>query len=237
MSHDSVGGVIDDSALFHASKYYDPQKAREYYLRTRVLKGRKKGSADDTVTRREFKRAATGNEGTYARPGGKPNRSKTKSRRAELQAQKEALQKRLERLREVLEELVEAAKKRSGGDPNKKKDDKKDRAPETPKDKADRNKDRKKDKPETAAEKKERAKKAKEEYEKEHPNSLSTDVEILKEQVADIQKKIQAQLDAARERRSKSGPKDNAARETRKKSGKQDQRSGSKNDNDEPRGR
>ena len=51
------------------------------------------------------------------------------------------------RLREVLEQAVEAAKKRSGGDPNKKA---KDEAPETQADKADRNAAEKKAKPEAA---------------------------------------------------------------------------------------
>lgn len=31
--------------MAYASQYYDPQKAHEYYMRTRKLKGRKKGSA------------------------------------------------------------------------------------------------------------------------------------------------------------------------------------------------
>jgi len=52
------------------------------------------------------------------------------------------------------------------------------------------------------------AKKAKEEYEKEHPNTLSQDVDILKEQVADIQDKIKDALTAARERQQKAGTKD-----------------------------
>jgi len=33
----------------HEGRVYDPAKARDYYLRTRKLKGRKKGSADDTA--------------------------------------------------------------------------------------------------------------------------------------------------------------------------------------------
>lgn len=209
--------MIDDSALFHGT--YDPVKAREYYLRTRKLKGRRPTTATVVSPGRGGRRPAGA---SAARAGGKPNRSKTKSRQEELRAQKEALEKRLDRLREVLEQLVDAAKKRSGGDPNKGKNDK-DKAPETQADKADRNKDAKKDKPETASQKKERAKKAKEAYEKEHPNTLSQDVDILQAQVADIQDKIQSALAAARDRR--------------KKAGMQDSRSGSKNNNDGPRGR
>lgn len=210
--------MIDDSALFHGT--YDPVKAREYYLRTRKLKGRKKGRAEleTTMDRSEFNKIAKGNEGKYARPGNE--KAERRYRREQLKKKKAALEKRLERLEQVLKELVEAAKKRSGVD----KEPKKDRAPETKKDKADRNKAEKKDKPETAAEKKERAKKAKEAYEKEHPNSLSKDVEILQEQVKDIQAKIKKALEDARDRKDKAG--------------KNNSKSGSKKDRlDGPQGR
>lgn len=207
--------MIDDSALLVHGSRYDPVKAREYYLRTRKLKGRKPAASKPAPSKTVSKRV----QGSV----GKPNRAKTKSRQAELKAQKEALEKRLERLREVLADLVEAAKKRSGGDPNKKKDEK-GKAPETQVDKADRNKAEKDRKPLTAKQKADKAKKAKEEYEKEHPTSLSDDVEILREQVKDIQGKIQKALDDARDRRNKAGMKD--------------AKSGSKNDkNDGPRGR
>lgn len=183
--------MIDDSGLFHGA--YDPVKAREYYLRTRKLKGRKSGSGLDSevVTSRN-----------NAPQAGKVNRSNTESRRAELKAQKEALNKRLKRLQEVLAELVDAAKARSGVE---KSDREKDAAPETKVDKADRNKAEKKDKPESPSEKKERAKKAKEAYEKEHPNSLSKDVEILQAQVEDIQAKIRKAVSDAQDRRNKAG--------------------------------
>lgn len=190
--------TIDDSALFHASRY-DPVKARAYYLRTRKLKGRRPTTATPTSPGRGGRKPSSV---INNRPGVKPNRADTKSRRAELKAQQEALKKRLERLEVVLSDLVKAAKKKSGGDPNKQ-DDSKDKAPETKKDKADRNEAEKKDKPETASEKKERAKKAKETYEKEHPNTLSQDVEILKAQVEDIQAKIRKAVADARERRNR----------------------------------
>ena len=124
--------MIDDSALFHAGAY-DPQKAHEYYLRTRKLKGRSPSAPQASPGR-----SSGGTATAPAAIGGKPNRFKTKSKRAQLEAQKEHLKERLDHLRQVLEELVDAAKKRSGGDPNKK--DEKDKAPETQKDKADRNK-------------------------------------------------------------------------------------------------
>lgn len=187
--------MIDDSAIFHGT--YDPVKAREYYLRTRKLKGRR----PTTATAKSPGRG--GRKTTGVRSGGKANRADTKSRRAELQAQKEALEKRLDRLREVLEQLVADAKKRSGVKPPRK--DEKDTAPETKVDKADRNKAEKDSKPLTSKQKSDKAKKAKEAYEKEHPNTLSTDVDILQEQVKDIQAKIQKALTDARERKNKAG--------------------------------
>lgn len=198
--------------LFHAGTY-DPQKAHEYYLRTRKLKG-KLASARAAPAPRVGRPSST----TAVRTGGKPNRADTKSRQAQLKAQKEHLEARMEKLRQVLESLVEAAKKRSGGDPNKK--DKKDApgtAPETKVDKADRNKAEKAAKPLTAKQKADKAKQAKETYEKEHPNTLSQDVDILQEQVKDIQAKIQTALAAARDR-------------MQKEAGQKDSKSGSKND-------
>lgn len=192
--------MIDDSELFHGN--YDPVKAREYYLRTRKLKGRKKGSSRPAPGQR------VGARPPARRSGGKANRSKTKSRRAELQAQKAALEKRLDRLREVLKQRVKAAKARSGAsNPSKpkaaEKKATKGTAPETAKDKADRNSSEKKAKPLTSGQKREKAKKAKKAYEKEHPTSLSEDVEILREQIKDIQAKIQrATKDASKPRKT-----------------------------------
>lgn len=187
--------AIDDSELFHYSPGYDPVKAREYYLRTRKLKGRRKGSRKTStpVSRRPSRIADGPTNPTRVDP------ERNKRRQAELRAQKEALQRRLEKLREALAELVEAAKKRSGGDPNKSSPSK-DKAPETQVDRADRNAAEKDRKPETAAQKRERAKAAKEAYEKENPNTLSKDVEILREQIADIRKKIQDALADAKRR-------------------------------------
>jgi chromosome segregation ATPase len=207
--------MIDDSGLFHG--VYDPIKAREYYLRTRTLKGRKSSK----TTSSDLDSSGSRSSNTSAvRSGGKPNRVKTQRRQGELRAQRERLEARLDRLREVLSELVEAAKKRSGGDPNKK--DEKDKAPETQTDKADRNKDEKDRKPLTAKQKADKARKAKEAYEKENSTTLSQDVDILQGQIQDIQTKIRDALTAARERRNKAGA--------------QDSKSGSKN-NSGPRGR
>lgn len=38
-----------DELMHYASKYYDPDKAHEYYMRTRELKGRKKTTAEENT--------------------------------------------------------------------------------------------------------------------------------------------------------------------------------------------
>lgn len=220
---------IDDSALFHSSSIYDPVKAHEYYLRKRKLKGRQPVSATITSPGRGKRRPTS----TLVAQPGTPNRSKTKSRRAELLAQREALNKRLDRLREVLdglmEDAVKKAKNRSGGDPNESStDSEKDKAPETKVDKADRNDAEKAEKPLTSKQKSDKAKQAKEAYEKEHPNSLSQDVEILREQVKDIQAQIEKAVADARERRNKAGTKQESSIVRPK---------ANNNSNDGPRGR
>lgn len=101
--------------LFHEEEY-DPVKRREYYLRTRQLKGRPRGGASSGPV---IERPGQTNEASTTRPSGgttlpaktppKPAGSKTsiETRVAELQA-------RLEKLRSVLRELVKQAKARSG---------------------------------------------------------------------------------------------------------------------------
>lgn len=49
----SAEDFINDTLAHYASEYYDPAKAREYYLRTRELKGRRSGSALKTEDKKE----------------------------------------------------------------------------------------------------------------------------------------------------------------------------------------
>lgn len=190
--------MIDDSSLFHAGTY-NATKAREYYLRTRELKGRKPPTATATNPGRGGRRQSAAQVGSM----GKPNRSDTKSRRAELVAQKKMLEGRLDHLRDVLERLVAEAKGRSGV--KKPKKDEKNTAPETKIDKADRNKAEKDAKPLTSKQKSDKAKQAKDAYEKEHPNTLSSDVDILHEQVKSIQREIVKAVEDARAQKNKAG--------------------------------
>ncbi len=84
-----------ESSLFHE---YNAAKRREYYLRTRKLKGRKKGVFIDPTARRAAAKA-----------------KKLAAHKA-LQAKVDAMQARLDTLRKVLQTLVDQAQARSGGD-------------------------------------------------------------------------------------------------------------------------
>lgn len=166
---------IDDSALLHG-RYYDPAKARAYYLRTRQLKGRRAGGAVTPVGR------ARSGQGTSAhiRP----------SRRAELKAQKAALEKRLDRLREVLAERVKAAKRRSGIEV-------KPEPKTTTKEPAAKQRD-KNSKPLTEKQKRDKREAAKKQYEKEQGTNLSQEVQQLQAQVRDIRAQIETAIKDAR---------------------------------------
>lgn len=184
--------MIDDSGLFHGD--YDPAYAREYYLRTRKLKGRERKAEVSSVSSpsKKFKSGPV-----QVHQGQKPKAPKAASRRAELQKQKERLEARLDVLRDVLEQAVEAAQARSGVKKNSA--EKAKAAPESKSAKTAKSKaNSSKDKPETASQKRERAKKAKEAYEKENRITLSDDVEILKKQIEDIKEKIMKALEQAR---------------------------------------
>jgi len=180
--------IVDDSALIH-EKPYDPQKAREYYLRTRKLKGRKARSGDPEPG---AKRSGS------AKPqgGNRPAKVvKTKAqKRKEAEVQVAALKKRLERLKDVLAELVKAAKARSGVET------KTDKA----KAKAEKNADAKSRTPLTAKQKREAAKRAKEHYE-ENKKNPEKDVEELQKQIKEIRAKIKAAIADAKKKSASKG--------------------------------
>jgi hypothetical protein len=179
--------LIDDSALLHAEKRYDPVKAREYYLRTRQLKGRRGGSgAPPPLTSR-----VTGQSPPSSQRRSSSGSKLSPSQRKKLLDQKAALENRLERLQDVLAQLVEAAKKRSGVETETTKDAS---SPET------------KDKPAeklTRAEKREKAEAAREAYEPDP--TVNQEVKQLQEQVQDVLAQIKAAAaDAQRQRSTQS---------------------------------
>lgn len=89
----SVNEVIEN-ALAHA---YDPIKAHEYYMKTRKLKGRKKGAKVIPISSRKPKKASSG----QVPPHLQREVARLKGRLHELQA----------RLREVLQNKRETSKK------------------------------------------------------------------------------------------------------------------------------
>lgn len=83
---------MDDQVLIHE---YDPAKRREYYLKNRLLKGRKHGTAQP-------------------KPKAKTKAQLQKERQKKLEDSVGKLKGRLEDLQSVLELLVKQAKARSG---------------------------------------------------------------------------------------------------------------------------
>ena len=74
----------DGTTLIHEGRPYDPVKAHEYYLRTRKLKGRKKGSAKTASETRPMAKVDT--------PAAKARR------RQELAARISALEEKLKKV-------------------------------------------------------------------------------------------------------------------------------------------
>lgn len=154
-----------DDFLAHV---YDPVKAREYYLRTRELKGRKKGSKEDPGGRVEI-----GKVGTAPKVAPKPTDTK---RKQELLA-------RLNRLKEVLDSMqarVDAAKARSGITTPTKKDETEKKSSEP--DKA--------PKKQSAADKRKEAKAAKERYEKNKTAETAKGAQAVQDEIEKVQKQI-----------------------------------------------
>lgn len=155
--------VADD--LEHA---YDPAKRREYYLKTRKLKGR-------TAAIRTSKSRPT----AKPKPPTKTRAQRQAERRRKLEAEVNALKARLEKLRDALAELTKQAKARSGVEPadssaSKKTTAKKSTAPK-----------------QTAAQKAKAAKQSKEYYEKHKDEILADEVKSLKGKIKTIQERIE----------------------------------------------
>jgi DNA mismatch repair ATPase MutS len=107
MKTPSLDELIESLSLAHVDAPYDPAKRREYYLKTRQLKGRAGGQAFDISSTR------TKNSSSLP-PVKKP---KVNSKQAEFQAKIDALNARLDKLKKVLAELVKQAQARSGVEP------------------------------------------------------------------------------------------------------------------------
>jgi hypothetical protein len=161
----NVDEFLED--FFAHAQPYDAAKRREYYLRTRKLKGRGGGGGTQ----------APSNTGVVG-----PN-TRARQRREAAKVEAEKLRQRLDRLKEVLAELVDAAKARSGAEPDKDKPAKEEKS---------------KDRKLTPKEKKEAAERAKESREKNpEKTSPSKEVEELRAQIDDIRVKIKVAMERA----------------------------------------
>lgn len=162
--------TAENFILRHAQVPYDPQRAHEYYLRTRELKGRKKGSKLPDV---KLPKSAIAKAD--------PHKMTAAQRREQAHARVVAIQARLDRLKEVLAQLVEQAQSRSGAKPSSAE---KAKATEPAKQTTNT-----KEKPKTAQQKKEDAKTARERYQKERQSPAQQE-EALRAQVKDVENRI-----------------------------------------------
>lgn len=160
------------------SHEYDPVKAKEYYERTKKLKGRRKGARPVGSSRPVGKGVATTPRPAARAVGGpaKPPTGRTKQM-AELRA-------RLGRLEQVLDDMqarVEAAKARAGiTTPTKKT-----AATEKSKESSSEEPSKK-----TSSQKKADAKAAKERYEKNKNPETSQQAQSVQDEIEEVQKKI-----------------------------------------------
>lgn len=183
--------------LFHE---YDPVKAREYYLRTRELKGR---------------RPAAVKVGGRA-PGGGPSKAELakrkleaerKAEKAKLQAKLAELEVRVDQLNRAIKQAKVEAMRRAGGvsedtlnrmisqevkSPGSSKGMKDEKKPDA------KAKDKGSSEPEdkTAAQKRDAAKAAKEKYEKEHPEAGDSELRDKVTKTAERLEKLQKRIEA-----------------------------------------
>ena len=178
-----------DEVLEHA-KVYDPVKARDYYLRTRKLKGRNAGRSDQAIKRKLGIDPSSEVEDTRSlkkrRADVKPPSAKARAER--VHAEVEALKGRLVKLQAALKQLVANAE--SKGSSEKKSDT-------TTKESSDKSEPKEKL---SATEKKKAAERSKD-WRKENPTKpepKEKSVEELRAQIAEIKKKLQAAVEEAR---------------------------------------
>lgn len=165
---------ITESDLKHA---YDPAKAREYYLRTRELKGRRKSAVELTTSMK----TKTVTESSPSAKAKALATKKAKRLRGIAEDRVGALETRFEKLNKVLAELVKQAKARSGIDDNN--DSKSSSSKSSGSDQKDR-------KPLTASQKRDAAKKAKEAREKDGDPSLAAQAKALEAKIENVRERI-----------------------------------------------
>lgn len=160
---------------------YDPVKRREQYLRTRQLKGRRKGSLQPT------------SGGSRSQT---PTHSTANSKKQQAEARLAALKQRLEQLRDLLAKKVEQAKSEAGVET------KKDASPN----KATSSKSGGSKGTTTAKEKRENRERY-EKYKKENPDkpaskdpSVQSEIEQVQKQIREVRQKLKDAVEQARQR-------------------------------------
>lgn len=168
----------------HLAHEYDPEARRQYYLRTRKLKGRKKGGVDSATRARP-----TGS----ATPQAPRKAVQEASTARQVATQKAALEARLTKLKAVLKNLLDEAEKDGG-------ESKRDKEASTSKDGG---KKRAESSDLTAAEKRKKAAEARKDYKKEkkqpepETKSLEEKISDVREQIAAIRAKLKAAIERA----------------------------------------
>lgn len=171
---------VDKVLLKHADVPYDPAKRREYYLKTRELKGRRTRKGDTAPQMRSGPRKLTAKEVKFIKAA-TGNRAQVEQRRQSIETRVKVLNEKLKKLRAVLKGLKDQSDKQKSPEAKKKEDTKK----EDPKDL-------------TTAQKKERAKKAKEQRDKEAKSSpdqrlkeVMDKIDAVKKQIEEVRAKLQ----------------------------------------------
>lgn len=173
-----TGLPLLEDELMHA-RVYDPVKAREYYLRTRHLKGRGRSGVDIS--------SRPGGNGSLGGTGGS-NSVLRDSREKSLDARIESLQAKADQLRALLRKRVDAAKGRAGVEKEPEKESS--TSTKDTKTAKETKSDTSKDKPLTAKEKADKAKASKEQYEKENGTSKAREVEALVSTIKNLRERL-----------------------------------------------
>lgn len=166
---------------------YDPVKAREYYLRTRELKGRAKATVKTPVSRPTKPRTKAAPDRAAAIRSMHERHAKQKAASAKRVAE---LRARLDKLKLFLKAMLDEAKAKSGEKATK----------DAPKDDPSTTKRGSgKDDQKTASEKAKAAKAAKEKYEKENPEAaLNDEIKEVLEKIEDARQKLKDSVQLAR---------------------------------------
>jgi hypothetical protein len=202
--------AVDELIVSHARAPYDPVKRREYYLRTRQLKGRPTGSKVSSGDRKFASIKSTSHVDPH-----KAQKQRREKRKKELDAKVAALRERLDKLQDLLVRLVLQAKSRSGVKPTVKAPTRKSATAGSKESKTSQKKTTTTEK-RTVTEKREAAKRSKEYYEKNVKGrgpSKSTEIRRLKSKIEDTEQMIEnvredlkASITRARQKAKQSKP-------------------------------